>query len=99
MHNGNVAKRNALGRTERSSHKGNLVGLDTLGTLLVRDIHTGVEFSIGTGIGLNTILRKMIWEAREAYLGVLVKYRYFDGGGKDRPRFPTFHGFRDEIDL
>ena len=36
MHNANVAKKNALGFTERSSHKANQVAMDTLGALVVR---------------------------------------------------------------
>ena len=35
MHNANEAKTNALGRTERSSHKENLVPMGTLGALVV----------------------------------------------------------------
>ncbi len=99
MHNGNEAKRNALGRTERSTHKAGKTGLETLGALLVRDIYSGVEFSIGTGIGLNDELRKLIWDNQPTFLGDIVNYRFFPSGSKDKPRFPTFHGFRSKDDL
>ncbi len=32
-------------------------------------------------------------------VGRIVKYRYFPTGSKDKPRFPTFVGFRDVIDI
>jgi DNA ligase-1 len=99
LHNGNEAKKNALGRTERSTHKANMIGLGTLGTLLVRDIYSNVEFSIGGGLGLDAALRKEIWDNQSKYLNTIVKYRFFPGGSKDRPRFPGFHGFRDPLDL
>jgi len=44
MTNNNIAKKDELGRTKRSSHKANKVGADTLGKLKVRDVKTGVEF-------------------------------------------------------
>ena len=49
MHNANEATKNALGHTERSSHQENLVPMDTMGALIVRDLKTGVVFNIGTG--------------------------------------------------
>lgn len=42
-------QKNALGHTERSSHIYNKVADNLLGALNVKDIHTGVEFSIGSG--------------------------------------------------
>lgn len=50
--NNNAAVKNALGHTERSSHKENLVGRNVLGGIDVRGLsgkYEGVEFSIGTG--------------------------------------------------
>jgi len=97
MHNGNEATINALGRTERSSHKANLVPMDTLGALRVRDIKTGVEFSIGTGY--DDALRKRLWTMGNALIGMLVTYKSFELGVKVAPRFPVFKGFRDSADL
>jgi DNA ligase-1 len=54
LHNANEAKVDALGHTERSSHKGNKVPKGCLGKLRVRDLKTGVEFGIGTGLGEPT---------------------------------------------
>lgn len=97
MHNGNEATVSELGYTKRSSHKDNLTGMDTLGALAVRDIHTGVQFNIGTGFDAAT--RQEIWNNRELYRGRVVKYKFFEVGVKDLPRHPVFLGFRETIDL
>jgi DNA ligase-1 len=97
MFNGNEATTNELGRTKRSSHKAGLVGKDTLGALLVRDLKTDVEFSIGTG--LDDAVRRHIWGTRDEHLGKLVKYKSFPIGVKDAPRHPVFLGFRDARDM
>lgn len=95
--NDNPATRNALGRTERSSHQANKTPLDTAGALRVRDIVTGQEFNIGTGF--TDIIAKDFWDNRETYVGQLVKYQHFAVGAKELPRFPSFKGMRDRIDL
>lgn len=97
LSNQNDATTNALGRTERSSHKANMKPMNTMGALNVRDIKTKVEFSIGTGFDAD--LRKHMWEGRKCVIGKLVKYKYFAGGSKDKPRFPVFLGFRDKRDM
>lgn len=96
MHNGNEATTNALGHTERSSHKENKVGRGDLGAVICRT-DTGLEFNVGTGF--DDALRREIWNNQGAYLGKLAKVKSFLVGVKDLPRFPTFLGFRDEIDL
>lgn len=95
LHNANEATRNELGRIKRSSHKSNMVPMATLGSLLVEDLKTKVEFSIGTG--MDDALRLQLW--RNPPLGRIVRYRYFPTGSKDRPRFPVFAGFREPDDL
>ena len=97
FHNANEATRDELGRTKRSSAKAGLVRLETLGALSVADVVTGVEFEIGTGF--DEALRTELWKNRHSYAGKLVKYKFFPGGVKDKPRFPVFLGFRDRIDL
>lgn len=96
MHNANEAKTNELGRTERSSHKENLVGMDTLGALCCVT-KEGVPFKIGTGFDAET--RKQIWEDRDNLLGKLVKYKHFEIGRKEAPRLPVFLGWRDKEDV
>ncbi|MDL2280353.1 hypothetical protein LJC10_00670 [Selenomonadales bacterium OttesenSCG-928-I06] len=97
MHNANEPTKNALGHTERSTCKANLVGKDTLGALSVRDLKSGVEFEIGSGFNDET--KKYIWENQNEFLGTFVKYKYFPTGSKEKPRFPVFLGFRDAIDI
>lgn len=112
MHNTNEATTNALGHTERSSHQENLVPMDTMGALIIRDLKTGVEFNIGTGFDDAT---RDWWWKRECIdselmndggtrkLGLvysrIVKYKHFAVGAKDKPRFPTYIGIRDPSDL
>jgi len=97
MKNNNTLQADELGHAKRSSHKEGLEPSGTLGSLLVRDVVTGIEFSIGTGF--DDVTRKEIWDNRDAYLGRLATYRYQPAGMKEKPRFPSFKGFRDPRDL
>ena len=97
MHNQNEATINETGHTERSTKQDGLLPADTLGALIVRDIHSGVEFKIGTGF--TAAERQKFWNLRATLRGALVKYQYFPTGSKEKPRFPSFQGFRHRIDL
>ena len=96
-HNDNVATKNILGYTERSSHQANKQQLDTLGALVVIDINSLVKFEIGTGFSNDQ--RKSIWDSRGNLLHSIVKYKYFPVGVKEKPRHPVFLGFRTEEDM
>jgi DNA ligase-1 len=97
MFNGNEAQTNELGRTKRSTAKAGLVGKETLGAFRVRDVQSGVEFSIGTGI--TAAERRRYWDFQDSLVGGLVKYKYFPVGIKVAPRHPVFLGFRSKSDL
>ena len=98
MHNANEATVDNLGRTERSHSQENLIPMELLGALDVVDCATGVAFSIGTGFDLAQ--RNQLWDDKESLLGKVVKYKHFANAGvKVAPRFPTFLGFRDPIDM
>lgn len=97
MENQNEAKKNALGRTERSTAKEGMVGKGTLGGFEVEDTKTGVSFQIGGGFTAE--MRKDFWKRRKDLIGDVVKYKYFPTGSKERPRFPVFLGFRDQRDM
>ncbi len=99
MANLNAKKTNALGRSERSSHKAGKVGKNTLGKFLVRDIYSGVEFKIGTGEGLTDVLRQHLWNIRDTLPGKILKYKSQPHGVKDKPRIPIFIGWRDAEDM
>lgn len=97
MFNGNEAQTNELGRTKRSTSAAGLCGKGTLGAFLVRDVVTGVEFSIGTG--LTAAARQSAWDNRGRLLGTLRKYKFFPVGVKDRPRHPVDLGPRYPEDM
>lgn len=99
LHNANEATTDELGHTKRSSAKDGMVPANTLGTFLVRDLYDNREFGIGTGKGLNDQLKKAIWDNQDQYIGKIVKYRYQKVGTKDKPRIPSFQGFRDPRDM
>lgn len=93
----NEAKLNELGYTERSTAKDGMAGGGTMGALLVRDIETSVLFSIGTGFTSDE--RDAIWVNRGSIAGKIITYNHFSIGNYDKPRFPSFKGFRDKRDL
>jgi len=108
MHNGNEATVGELGQTKRTSHQENLVPLNTMGALIVRDLKTGVEFNIGTGFTDEE--RAWWWDKRidlvrdmslKYFLEpeLIVKYKYFDQGSKTKPRFPSYQGIRHKEDM
>jgi len=96
-HNMNEATTNALGLTERSSHKGNKVAGATMGALAVRCLSTGVEFHIGTGFSARD--REWFWNNKDNVAGKIVTYNHFAVGRKDLPRFPSYKGFRSVEDM
>jgi len=96
MHNNNEAVENELGLTKRSSHKENKRPAGILGALQVRDLKTGVEFEIGTGF--TDTMRHNYWNGVDDMKGLIVKYKFFPVGVKDKPRHPVFLGFRAAID-
>lgn len=99
MENTNVAGKNELGRTHRSSAKAGLVGKGRAGTLCVRETKTLVEFRIGTG--LDDADKERFWKHRKRLVrgGFVGKYKSFLIGVKDKPRFPVYLGARDKWDI
>lgn len=100
MHNANEASIDNLGYTERSGHKENLIGKDTLGAIEVRGtFEDGSPFTCRVGTGLDDEIRQKVWDRRQGHIDLIVKMKYFSVGIKDKPRFPTFLGFRDKDDM
>lgn len=97
MRNGNNATVNELGYLERPNYKDGKVKSGVLGSIVVRDMKTGIEFEIGTGFTASQ--RKNLWERRHLLVNQVVKYKSQPSGAKNKPRFPVFLGFRDIIDL
>lgn len=96
--NGNEAKKNELGRTERSSHQANMIPNGQVGTLLCRDMTTGAEFDVSAG-RMPHEQRKHFWEHQDEIIGQIIKYKHFPVGRKDKPRFPTFQTIRATSDM
>jgi DNA ligase-1 len=103
QHNENEQFTSELGYSKRSSQQAGLVGGNTLGKFLVTGTQEehfgGVEFKVGSGLGLTQALRQEIWDNREKYLGKLIKFKYQKIGSIDKPRIPIFLGFRDASDM
>lgn len=97
LSNTNEAKRNEIGKLERSNHKSGMVEKPLLGTILVKDLKTGVEFHIGSGFDEEQ--RRTFYNNPELICGKIIKYKYFPVGVKELPRHPVFLGIRDERDL
>lgn len=93
MHNANEAKKDALGRTERSTSKENLVPTNSLGALSVE--WRGVSFELGTGF--TEAQRQELWSIREELVGKTVTFKYQGVGSQGAPRFPVFLGFRYDV--
>lgn len=95
FHNGNELTRDELGRAKRTSHKENKTLKGTLGALKVEGLngpYEGVLFDVGTGF--TDAERQEIWNNKDSYFGKVAKVKYFPTGSKDKPRFPTFLGWR-----
>jgi len=90
--NVNEQTMSVLGLSKRSSHKAGKVKGGTLGKLLVRNCIDNEEFAIGTGF--DNALRDTIWKDQDTYMGLTVCYKYQKFGMKNKPRQPSFKGFR-----
>jgi DNA ligase-1 len=97
MSNQNEATKDAFGRTERSSHKENMVATGTLGSLVVKDLVSGVVFKIG--VGFDAHMRVDMWIHQERLLGQLVTYKKQPSGEHEKPRFPVFKSLRHPDDI
>ena len=92
QHNNNEQRINEVGKLRRSSRQAGKVDAGTMGALIVRDAKTGVEFELGTGFTAEA--RRWWWDNRGRAAGMVVKYKYFPVGVKDKPRHPVFLGIR-----
>lgn len=97
MENTNEKTVNELGRSKRSSHKAGLVGKNTLGAFIMRDIRSGIEFNCGTGI--DDKYRRHVWDNQDKFLNQIGKYKSFMIGVKEAPRHPVWLGLRDKRDM
>lgn len=104
FHNENDKKRNELGQNRRSTKKEGLVSSGVMGSFRVMNLVSSdgsfaddIIFNIGTGFTAQ--MRATFYAERGSLIGKIVKYKYFEKGSKDVPRFPVFLGFRDPDDM
>ncbi len=94
----NEKTRDEQGYAKRSASAAGKVNNGTFGAFLVRDLITGVEFSVGMGPGLTAAMRADLWSRRETLPGQIITYRFQRIGSQVAPRLPAFLRFRDAID-
>ena len=101
--NGNEAQKDNLGRTKRSSAKAGKVGKGRAGALRVRDLTTGVEFEVGTGLTDQDKAEWWAWWLKvnraPSVCERVIRYKFFSVGMQERPRHPVFVSMRDARDL
>ncbi len=109
--NGNEAKKNTLGRTERSSAKAGMVPNGQVGSIqgtLLADFHDpftgallfkkGLEITVGSGEMTVKEAEHYFNNPREL-IGHIVKFKHMTHGVKDLPRFPTYVSHRLPQDM
>lgn len=94
--NWNEDVRDNLGNAKRSKRMENMVPAGTLGKFVV--YFNGMALEVPPGC-LTHAERLEIWLNQSKYEGRLIKFRHFPHGVKDKPRFPRFVGWRDNMDL
>jgi DNA ligase 1 len=107
--NTNEAQINELGHTFRSSHQENKVKNGLLGAMkgtLLADVcdagkvlfPRGSEVHVGAG-RMTHAQRKEFFENPALLMSFVSKGKLFPKGTKDKPRFPTWQGFRSAEDM
>lgn len=94
LKNNNPKELQPNGTNKRPVSRGGLAPTGTLGSLLAKDIHSGIEFSCGSGF--TNEQRLEYWN--QDLVGKIFTYQY-QGTTKNKPRFPIFKGWRDIIDI
>ena len=109
--NTNAAKKNTLGRTERSSAKSGMVLNGQVGSIqgrLLADFHDpltgkllfarGLEVTAGSG-EMSVAEATHYFENQHLLINQVAKVKHMTHGVKDLPRFPTFVSLRDPVDM
>lgn len=94
----NEKKTNALGHSERSTHKENKVGKGMVGMLQCRDVLTGNMIDVGPG-KMTHKERIHFWNNPNEMVNQYVKYRSMDTGVKVMPRFARYICIRGIADI
>jgi len=94
--NTNPKTKDALGHSVRSSHKAGKKPAGIMGKLIVHDEVLDKELEVGTGFTKEQ--REEIWANQKNYLGKVITYKYQEVLASGAPRFPSFKGFRPEVE-
>lgn len=109
--NGNEAKKNTLGRTERSSAKAGMVPNGQVGSIqgtMLEDFHCPITKTLLFKKGLPVTIGSGEMSVKEAehffknpskLIGQVAKFKHMTHGVKDLPRFPTFMSLRLKQDM
>jgi DNA ligase-1 len=92
--NNNEATLDDLGYTTRSTHQANMKGANRVGTIIAIDVKTNEKLNISPG-KMNHFYRQKYWMMPHEIVGRIIKYKTFDYGAIDAPRFSTFQAFMD----
>jgi len=90
---------NELGYLKASKASSNVEEVDMLGGFYVRDLATGVEFSLGGGKLFTKQFRIDAWKNVDDFVGKVVQYKCMTYGTVEKPRQPTAVRFRDNVDM
>ena len=109
--NTNEAKKNALGRTERSSAKVGMVNNGQIGSIqgvMLADFHDpftgkllfakGLPVTVGSG-EMTVNEAEYYFKNQKEIIGHVVKFKHMTHGVKDLPRFPTYVSHRLPQDM
>lgn len=95
--NQNELQKDELGHAKRSTAKAGKVPVDTLGSWLVRDIYSGMEFSCPPAGTAEEV--KQMWLDREQHLHKVLTYKFQKVGTLRKPRFPGMVRWRPLSDI
>ncbi|EKD22629.1 MAG: ATP dependent DNA ligase [uncultured bacterium] len=94
----NEKKKNALGLSERSSHKANKVGKGMIGMMRCLDLTTKSIIDVGPG-KMTHEERIYFWNNPSKLINHYIKYRSTDVGVMNKPRFARYICIRDIVDI
>lgn len=84
-HNLNEAKKNAMGKTKRSSNKENLIPSGTLGSFIMKSKKWDKPFTCSGG---TKDFNQDVWNNRLKWMGKIMTIKYQLYGSLDAPRIP-----------
>lgn len=90
----NEATIDALGYTERSTKQEKIIAAARVGTIIGEDLESGQVLNISPG-RMTYEQRIKYWQMPQMIIGRVAKYKTFDYGAMDAPRFTTFQAFLD----